>query len=159
MIWWLRCWTDIDLTSGQTLSFLSSTIVAAPLVPLWAAGTWPVAVGQSVALLLLCDHHHCQHDRSLCVWHYLHHRSRIFQKAPPPREQSRLLARRRLWRRTLGVFKCLTGSRVRYWVWHSLTVYTLIYRLYFVEEVLQIDTLIIQIRLWPHPLISAKECE
>ena len=80
-------------------------------------------------------------------------------KAPPPREQSRLLARRRLWRRRLGFFKFLTGSRVRYWVWHSLTVYTLIYRLYFVEEVLQIDTLIIQIRLWPHPLISAKECE
>ena len=59
-------------------------------------------------------------------------------KAPPPREQSRLLARRRLWRRRLGLFKCLTGSRVRYWVWHSLTVYTLIYRLYFAEDVLQI---------------------
>ena len=47
---------------------------------------------------------------------------------------------------TSRALKCLTGSRVRYWVWHSLTVYTLIYRLYFAEDVFQIDTLIIQIR-------------
>ena len=60
---------------------------------------------------------------------------------------------------TSRALKCLTDSRVRYWVWHSLTVYTLIYRLHFAEDVLQIDTLIIQIRLWPYPLISAKECE